>query len=119
MAMADDATAISSPPPAAALPIRIRARAKDGMTEVMVLMPHPMETGLRRGSDSKLVPSHFITDVSVSVAGRVVLEAKMSQAVSADPLLSFRFRGGQPGQLISVSWADNKGRQRTDTVTIV
>jgi sulfur-oxidizing protein SoxZ len=118
MAMAGDTTVLNQPPLVAALPIRIRARAKDGMTDVTILMPHPMETGLRRGSDGKLVPSHFITDVSVNVAGRVVLEAKMSQAVSADPLLSFRFRGGQAGQLISVRWADNQGRQRTDTATI-
>ncbi len=116
--MAEAANTHRPPPPAAVQPIRIRARAQDGMTEVVILMPHPMETGLRRGSEGRLVPSHFITDVSVSVAGRVVLEAKMSQAVAADPLLSFRFRGGQPGQPISVSWADNMGRQRSDTATV-
>ena len=29
-------------------PIRIRAQLKDGITEVHVLMPHPMETGMRQ-----------------------------------------------------------------------
>jgi sulfur-oxidizing protein SoxZ len=31
-------------------PMRIRAQVKDGLTDVRVLMSHPMETGLRKDS---------------------------------------------------------------------
>jgi sulfur-oxidizing protein SoxZ len=94
--------------------IRIRARCKDGVTEALVLMPHPMETGMRHTEAGALLPAHFITQVRVAVAGRSVLEARMSIAVSQDPLLQFRFRGAAAGERISVSWTDNLGQHRTD-----
>lgn len=95
-------------------PIRIRARLKDGIVEATVLMPHPMETGLRKDASGSFVSAHYITDVSVSVAQRTVFEARMSMAVSQDPLLSFRFRGAQTGDRIVVAWTDNLGEQRSD-----
>lgn len=95
-----------------AAPIRIRARAKDGVTDVLVLMPHPMETGLRKDESGRFVPAHFITDVRVQVAGRPVLEARMSIAVAADPLLNFRVRGARPGDKVEVHWTDSRGQHR-------
>jgi sulfur-oxidizing protein SoxZ len=99
--------------------IRIRARLKDGVTEALVLMPHPMETGLRRSASGALIPAHYITDVNVSVEGRRVFSAHMSLAVSQDPLLSFRFRGAKQGDRVEVSWLDNQGDRRVDVATIV
>jgi sulfur-oxidizing protein SoxZ len=99
-------------------PIRIRAKAKDRVTDVVVLMPHPMETGLRKDAAGALIDAHYITEVQVSVAGRTVLEAQMSIAVSRDPLMSFRFRGGQAGDPITVTWTDNRGNRRTDEAII-
>lgn len=99
--------------------IRIRARIKDGWTEALVLMPHPMETGMRMGSSGQLIAAHYITDVKVSVEGRTVLSAKMSMAISQDPLISFRFKGGKPGDRVEVTWLDNLGGRRIDYSTIV
>jgi sulfur-oxidizing protein SoxZ len=99
-------------------PIRIRARVKDGITDVLILMPHPMETGLRKDATGDFVPAHFITDVHVTAAGRTVLQARMSMAVSQDPMLSFRFRGGRSGESVSVHWTDNRGQQRSDSTFI-
>jgi sulfur-oxidizing protein SoxZ len=100
------------------MPIRIRARAAQGHTEVTLLMPHPMETGMRKDDSGNFVPAHFITDMQVVAAGRVVLQARLSQAVSQDPLLSFRYRGGQPGDRLQVSWTDSRGDQRSDHVSV-
>lgn len=99
-------------------PIRIRARLREDVTEVHVLMPHPMETGLRADAGGQLVAAHHITDVQVNVAGRLVLSARMSMAVSQDPLLSFRFRGGRVGERLSVAWTDSRGERRTDEISI-
>ncbi len=99
-------------------PIRIRARLREGLTEVHVLMPHPMETGLRADAGGQLVAAHHITDVQITVAGRPVLTARMSMAVSQDPLLSLRFKGGQVGERVSVAWTDTRGEQRTDQISI-
>lgn len=81
-------------------------------------MPHPMDTGLSRDESGTLIAAHYITDVKVAVAGRTVLAAQMGIAVSKDPLLSFRFRGGRIGEPITVSWIDNRGDQRSDASLI-
>ena len=93
-------------------PIRIRARVTGELTEVTMLVVHPMETGLRKDASGAQIPAHYITDLSVGTEGRTVLEARMSQAVARDPLISFRFRGGRRGDRITVNWTDSSGAQR-------
>lgn len=100
-------------------PIRIRAKLKEGITEVSILMPHPMETGLRKDPAGAAVAAHYITDVRVAVGERSVLEAKISIAISRDPLLFFRFRGANVGDRMSVAWTDNRGDKRIDETLIV
>jgi sulfur-oxidizing protein SoxZ len=92
--------------------IRIRARLKNDLTEVTVLMPHPMETGLRVEPSGSPVPAHYITDVDVWAGHRKVFSARLGIAVSKDPLLTFRFRGGALGEPIRVAWRDSRGEQR-------
>jgi sulfur-oxidizing protein SoxZ len=99
-------------------PIRIRAQAKNGGTDIHVLMPHPMETGFRKDDVGHFVAAHYITDVAIVVAGRTVLKATLSRAVSEDPLLFFRIKGGQSGDLIRVSWIDSWGENRADESVI-
>jgi sulfur-oxidizing protein SoxZ len=99
-------------------PMRIRAQIKDGMTEVRVLMAHVMETGVRKDSSGKTIPAHFISDVTAKVGDRTVLSAKWGPAISQNPFLHFRFKGGKAGDKVSVSWTDNKGDKRTDEATI-
>jgi sulfur-oxidizing protein SoxZ len=102
----------------AAPPIRIRCRLVNDVADVQVLMPHPMETGLRVDDAGALVPAHHITDVTVTLAGRNVFAARMSFAVSRDPLLAFRVRGAQAGQRLRVAWTDNRGDSRSDEAVI-
>jgi sulfur-oxidizing protein SoxZ len=99
-------------------PIRIRARARNGVIDVTILMPHPMETGLRQDESGRTVPAHFITEVSVTVAQRSVFAARMSFAVARDPLLNFRFTGATSGQRLRVAWTDSLGEARIDEAVI-
>ncbi len=99
-------------------PMRIRAQVKDGITDVRVLMAHPMETGFRKDSSGKTIPAHFISDVKATSGGKTVLTAKWGQAVSQNPFLQFRFKGANPGDKITITWVDNKGETRTDEATI-
>ena len=99
-------------------PMKIRASAKDGVTEVKVLMQHEMETGLRKDADGKLVPAWYITDVKAQHKGKIVLEGQFGTAVSKNPYLVFRFKGGAPGEKVSVNWIDNKGDSRSDEAEI-
>lgn len=99
-------------------PMRIRATASGDAVDVRVLMSHEMETGQRRDSAGNLVPAHYISNVTVSHAGKVVLTAEWGPAVSKNPYLQFRFTGGKKGDEITVTWLDNKGETRTDKAVI-
>ena len=93
----------------AAGPMKMRATLAGGNTDVRVLMTHPMETGQRKDADGKLVPMHFIQNLVVKVNGKTVMEGQTSQAVSRNPVFTFRLKGGAKGDKVEVSWLDNKG----------
>ena len=93
----------------AAGPMKMRATLASGYTDVRVLMTHPMETGQRKDQDGKLIPLHFIQNLTVKVNGRIVVEGQVSQAVSRNPVFCFRLKGGARGDRIEVSWLDNNG----------
>jgi sulfur-oxidizing protein SoxZ len=100
----------------AAGPMKMRATLGSGFTDVRVLMTHPMETGQRKDADGKIIPLNFIQTVEVKVNGKVVMEAQISQAVSRNPVFSFRLKGGAKGDKIEVSWLDNQGlTNKTET----
>jgi sulfur-oxidizing protein SoxZ len=97
-------------------PMKMRATLKGDTAEVRVLMNHPMETGQRKGPDGKLVPMHFIQNVEVKLNGKTVIEGQTSQAVSRNPVFSFRLKGAKAGDKLEVSWLDNKGdKNQTET----
>jgi len=89
--------------------MKIRARLKDGLTEVKILMSHPMETGRRKGDFDELVPAHFIQLVTATLNGKAVLEAQWGTGVSKNPYLTFRLRNAKVGDKVAVVWHDNKG----------
>src|SRR3954467_702628 len=93
----------------AAGPLKMRATLGQGFTDVRVLMNHPMETGQRKASDGTLMPPAFIQTLTVKVNGKLVVDAQISQAVSRNPVFSFRLKGGAKGDKIEVAWMDNKG----------
>jgi sulfur-oxidizing protein SoxZ len=89
--------------------MKIRARLKDGVTEVKVLMMHPMETGRRIDDAGATVPAHFIQLVTATLNGKTVLEAQWGTGISKNPYLTFLLRGVNLGDKILVNWVDNKG----------
>ncbi len=102
----------------AAGPMKMRATLGPAYTDVRVLVSHPMETGQRKGADGNLVPPHFIQNVTVKVNGKTVVDGQISQAVSRNPVFSFRLKGGAKGDKIEVSWLDNKGETDATETTV-
>ena len=99
--------------------IRIRAKMKGDVAEVKALMSHPMETGLRKNKKTgKKIPAHFIKEVVCEHKGNKVMVASWGVAVSKNPYLSFKFKGAAKGDMIKVSWNDNKGESATAEATV-
>lgn len=92
--------------------IRIRSRRRDGGVDVMVLMLHPMESGLRKDAQGRPVGAHYITAATVLVDDRMVLEAELGITVARDPLLQFRLEALPTGARLRVQWRDNRGEQQ-------
>jgi sulfur-oxidizing protein SoxZ len=91
--------------------IKIRAKAKGGVTTVKTLMSHPMETGLRKNSKTgEKIPAHHITEVTAEHNGNVVMTANWGIAISKNPYLSFKFKGAASGDMIKITWVDNMGK---------
>jgi sulfur-oxidizing protein SoxZ len=90
--------------------IKIRAKTISGITTVKSLFSHPMETGNRKDKKTgEKIPAHHITVVTSEYNGGVVFTANLGPAISKNPYLSFKFKGGQPGEKIKITWVDNKG----------
>jgi sulfur-oxidizing protein SoxZ len=88
-------------------PMKIRTTLSGDFIDVRVLMTHPMTTA--QGKE----PLHFITNITVKVNGKPVVESETSQAISRNPVFSFRIKGGAKGDKVEVSWLDNKGETNT------
>ena len=99
-------------------PMKIRASAKDGVTEVKVLMSHEMETGFRKDASGNPIPAWFISEVTAKLDGKVVMTAQWGPSVSKNPFLAFKIKGGKAGDKIAITWVDSKGDTRTDEASI-
>lgn len=99
--------------------IKIKAKAENGETTVKALIKHPMETGRRKEKGSEtLIPLHYIQEVTCTYQGEPVLTAEWGPTISKNPFLSFTFSGGAPGEVVELTWTDNKGDTDTNSTTI-
>ena len=90
--------------------IRARARIKGDETTVKALLTHQMETGQRKDKKTgKLIPAHFIQEVTCQHNGKNIVVAQWGAAISKNPYLSYIFTGGKAGDSLTISWVDNLG----------
>lgn len=99
-------------------PMKIRASAKDGVTEIKILMSHEMETGQRKDANGTVIPAWFINEITAKLDGRTVMQAQWGPSISKNPYLAFKVKGGKAGDKVSVTWVDNRGDTRTDEATV-
>jgi sulfur-oxidizing protein SoxZ len=98
--------------------IKVRAKFDGEVVLVRLLVSHPMETGLRKNPEGELVPAHFIELLTITHQGRTVLSAQWGPAVSRNPYLAFKFKGGKKGDKINISWSDNLGQSASEEATL-
>jgi sulfur-oxidizing protein SoxZ len=99
--------------------IRIKAKEANGVITVKALMTHPMESGNRKNKKTgKIIPAHFIQEVSCESGGKTRISALWGAGVSQNPYLSFQFKGASKGDDIKLSWVDNQGNSDSITTKI-
>lgn len=99
-------------------PIKIRAVVQGETADIRVLLPHPMENGLRKDDRGQTVPAHFIQSFTISLNGKPLLDSQLNTAVAKNPLFAFKARGIKAGDRLAVSWTDNHGESRKDEYTV-
>ncbi|MDA8361503.1 MAG: thiosulfate oxidation carrier complex protein SoxZ [Gammaproteobacteria bacterium] len=89
---------------------RMKTRTQGGITEVLILVNHPMDTGLVKSPlTHKIIPAHFIKTLTVAINHEPAVITDMGIAVSKDPLIAVKLKGAKSGDLVSVDWIDNEG----------
>lgn len=91
--------------------IRLRARIEGDLTRVAILVRHPMSVAQRGPAGEETAPAHFIEELRFAVNDRVLVRAHMGPGIARNPYLAFDFRGGRPGDTLSVHWRDNRGAE--------
>jgi len=99
--------------------MKMRAQLKGEITEVKVLMSHPMETGRRKNDLDEVIPAHFVQLVTATLNGKTVLEAQWGTGVSKNPYLTFHLKGAKLGDVVAVTWHDNKGATSSHQITVI
>ena len=99
-------------------PIKIRAQQQGELTEIRILMPHPMENGLRKDDSGQLSPAHYIQSFTVNLNGQPFLAAQTNTSLAKNPLFVFKSRQLKTGDRITVAWEDNKGEKSQDEISV-
>ena len=99
--------------------IKMRAKLTGGLTEVKVIIIHPMETGRKKDDFGQLIPAHFIQLVNLTLNDRPVLEMQWGTGISKNPYLTFRIKDAKVGDKITVTWHDNLGQTGSGEISVV
>ncbi|MBS1142393.1 MAG: sulfur compound chelating protein SoxZ [Proteobacteria bacterium] len=97
--------------------IKIRAQNQGEITDIRVLMQHPMETGQRKDDKGQSLAVNFIQTFSVLLNGKTIIDGQLNTSISKNPLFTFKARGIKAGDKLSVAWVDNTGERRQDEIT--
>jgi sulfur-oxidizing protein SoxZ len=99
-------------------PMKIRAKLNGDVTEIKVMMAHPMENGQRKDGAGNAIPPHYIQSITVEVGGKVVIQGQTGTSVSRNPVFGFKVKGAKAGDKVVIKWHDSKGESRSDEATV-
>ena len=99
--------------------IKMRARLVNDITEVKMIINHPMETGRKKDDFGQLIPANFIQLLSARLNDKPVLDMQWGTGISKNPYLTFYLKDAKIGDRIAVSWVDNLGKTGEGDVLVV
>jgi len=98
--------------------VRVPARVARGQAiEVLTLINHPMETGLRIGPEGQPLPRHIIESFSLDLDGERLLSMRLHTSMSANPFLRIGLRPPHSG-VLTMTWRDDQGRVARDEAVL-
>jgi len=98
--------------------VRVAREIRAGVpAEVVSMIHHPMETGLRPDASGAIPPKRLIRSLVAELAGRRVFVAEMYRAVSANPYVRFFVAAEKPGEL-SLTWTEDTDRSVQASVAV-
>ena len=98
--------------------MRMSAKLKDGITEVKMVINHPMETGRKKDDFGQLIPTHFIQQLLVTLNTIPVFEAQFGTGIAKNPYLTFRIKSAKVGDKLETNWLDNLGQTGVGEVIV-
>jgi len=98
--------------------VRLTARFRNGVTELIMRIHHPMESGLRSDKSGTAIPAHYIESISVRYDNEVLATLTLSQQVSRNPAIILQLNSLVTGDRVSVEWLDNQGNGNTRVTTV-
>jgi sulfur-oxidizing protein SoxY len=99
--------------------VRVPERVRAGeAAEVLTLIQHPMETGLREDAAGKRVPQRIIHAFAAELAGERAFAATLYRAIAANPYLRFFVAPRTGGELV-LRWTEDTGRTATHRVRLL
>lgn len=94
--------------------MRMMIRNSGGISTVIAMAQHKSIS--YEMAKKKHTKANFITYMVAKLNGKeIVYEVTMSQFVSANPFIKFQFKGGKPGDTVTIKWEDNQGRSKVST----
>lgn len=90
--------------------IKLRTHTLEDLTELKILLNHPMENGRNRdAATGELISAHYIEELRVFLNDQQIIGVDMAGSIAKNPYFSFRLKQCHPGDRISVQWIDNLG----------
>jgi sulfur-oxidizing protein SoxZ len=86
----------------------MRLQLRGGEVTVRALIRHPMAIGGRLKS-GVVIAAHFITEVTCTHNGTVVMRAHWGPGIAKNPYLSFVVGHASSGDELIIRWIDNIG----------
>ena len=98
--------------------VRLPEKVQPGTpAEVLTLINHPMETGLREGADGKILPQRIIKFFEATIDGAPVFKAALYRSLAANPYLRFYVSPRSSGK-IAFKWTEDTGRVAEQATTL-
>jgi sulfur-oxidizing protein SoxZ len=98
--------------------MKMRATMDGDAADVKVLIQHPMDTGLMKDKNDKLIPAHFINQVVATLNGKTVIDSQWGTGIAQNPFIGFRIKGAKPGDKVAVNAVDNLGTKYDGEVVV-